>query len=165
MKNLFLIRHAQAEKFSETNLDIDRKLTSEGMRVASLLGKYLHDEGVVPDAIVCSPAERARMTAELVAGQVGYGLSEIQIVEGLYQASVRELVDFLSNFSQKFKTVMLVGHNPTLTYTADYLCEEEISGMNPGSVIHIAISAETWTELSVKGGGDFINYYDVLSEH
>jgi len=48
MKKLFLIRHAQAEKFSESSKDIDRKLTSEGMKIASLLGKYLMDEGIKP---------------------------------------------------------------------------------------------------------------------
>jgi len=165
MKNLFLIRHAQTEKFSETNLDIHRKLTSEGMKVASLLGKYLKDEGVNPDAIVCSPAERARMTAELVAGQVGYALNEIQTVDGLYQASVRELVEYMCNFNQKYKTVILVGHNPTLCYTADYLCQEEISGMSPGSVIHVDFPIDSWADLSVKGSGDFINYYDVFSDH
>ena len=165
MKNLFLIRHAQTEKFSESDLDIDRKLTSEGMKVASLLGKYLYNEGVHPEAIVCSPAERARMTAELIAGQLDYELNEIQIVDGLYEASVREMVDYLCNINQKYKTVLVVGHNPTLTYTADYLCEEEISGMTPGSVVHINFPIDSWAGLSEKSSGDFVNYYDVLSDH
>lgn len=164
MKNLFLVRHAHTEKFSDSNRDIDRKLTSEGMRIASLLGKYLHDEAIIPDAVVSSPAERARMTSELIATQLGFELSEIQTVDGLYEASVRELVEYLCKLNQKYKTVLVVGHNPAITYTADYLCSAEVSGMTPGSVVHIDFPVDTWSEVSNKGIGEFISYYDVL-EH
>ena len=165
MKNLFLIRHAHAEKFSESSRDIDRKLTSEGMKVASLVGKYLSDEGVVPDVVICSPAERAQMTAELVATQLGHSLNDIQVVDGLYEASVREFVEYLSSLSQKYQTVLIIGHNPAITYTADYLCETEINGMIPGSVVHINFPENSWAELSNKASGEFINYYDVLTDH
>lgn len=165
MKNLFLIRHAHAEKFSESNRDIDRKLTSEGMKVASLLGKYLSDEGVVPDVVICSPAERAQMTAELVATQLGHSLNDIQVVDGLYEASVREFVEYLTSLSQKYQTVLVIGHNPAITYTADYLCDTEINGMIPGSVVHISIAKKSWNELSNKASGEFVNYYDVLTDH
>ena len=165
MKNLFLIRHAHAEKFSESNRDIDRKLTSEGMKVASLLGKYLSDEGVVPDVVICSPAERAQMTAELVATQLGHSMNDIQVVDGLYAASVREFVEYLTSLSQKYQTVLVIGHNPAITYTADYLCETEINGMIPGSVVHISFAKKSWNELSSKASGEFVNYYDVLTDH
>lgn len=163
MKNLFLIRHAHTEKFSESNLDIDRKLTSEGMKIASLLGKYLHDEGIVSDVIVCSPAERARMTAELVATQIGYDLNEIQCVDYLYEASVREFVDYLTKLNDKHKAVLVIGHNPTISYTADYLCDKEIGAMSPGSVVHVSFPIDSWGGLN-KGGGEFINFYDRLTE-
>lgn len=163
MRNLFLIRHAHAEKFSESNLDADRKLTSEGMKIASLLGKYLHEEEVEPDVIICSPAERARMTAELVATQVAYELSEIQCVDNLYEASVREFVDYLTNLNDRHKLIIIIGHNPTITYTADYLCDSEIGAMSPGSVVHINFPLKSWGELT-KGCGEFINSYDRLAE-
>ncbi len=133
--------------------------------MASLLGKYLSDEGTVPDVIVTSPAERARMTAELVAHQLDYALTEIQSVEGLYQASVREFIGYLGNLNQQHKTILVVGHNPAITYAADYLCPSEIGGMSPGSVVHINFAGAAWSDLSVKGSGEFINYYDVLGDH
>jgi len=163
MKNLFLIRHAHAEKFSETNLDIDRKLTSQGMKVASLLGKYLHDEGVEPDVIICSPAERAKMTAELVAAQLKYDLSEIQDVENLYEASVREFVTYISKLNSKHKVVLIIGHNPTISYSADYLSDKEIGAMSPGSVVHINFQQANWDEVT-KDSGEFINFYEKLAD-
>ncbi len=160
MKNLLLIRHAQAEKFSETNKDIDRKLTSEGMKIASLLGKYLKDEGINPDMIISSMAQRSQLTAELVASQLDYELDDIQCVEGLYEASVRELVNLLSQLDNGNSVVLIIGHNPAVTYAADYLCDAEVSGMSPGAVVQINFAIESWADLS-KGLGEFINYYDL----
>ncbi len=165
MKNLFLIRHAHAEKFSESGRDFDRKLTSEGMKVASLLGKYLSNEGIKPDVVICSPSERTQMTAELVATQVQYSINDIQVVDSLYQASVREFIEYLSSLSQRYLSVLVIGHNPAITYAADYLCEKEINGMIPGSVVHISFLQESWMELSNKASGEFVNYYDILTDH
>jgi len=160
MKKLFLIRHAQAEKYSESDQDIDRKLTSEGMKIASLLGKYLMDEGIKPDVIISSMAQRAQLTAELVASQVGYDLADIKCVEGLYEASVRGFVDLLSQLDDGNNLVFTVGHNPTITYVADYLCDTEVNGMSPGAVIQINFVQDSWSAIS-KGLGEFINYYDL----
>jgi len=162
MKKLFLIRHAQAEKFSESSKDIDRKLTSEGMKIASLLGKYLKDEGIKPDVIICSTAQRAQLTAELIASQVEYELDDIQCVDDLYEASVREFVGFLNQLGNVHKVVFIIGHNPAVTYAADYLCDGEVSGMSPGAVVQINFDTESWSGLS-KGLGEYINYYDILS--
>lgn len=160
MKKLFLIRHAHAEKFSESNKDIDRKLTSEGMKAASLLGKYLNDEGVKPDRIISSFAQRAQLTSELVASQLDYEFEAIQEKEGLYESSVREFVDFLCQLENEDSIVIIIGHNPAITYAADYLSDADISGMSPGSVVQINFRIENWSEL-VKGPGEYMNYYEM----
>ena len=143
MKKLLLIRHAHAEKFSESNKDIDRKLTSEGMKVASLLGKYLKDEGIEPDLIISSFAQRAQLTSELVATQVDFEIEDIQCLDGLYEASVRGFVDFLSQLDNNSNVVFIVGHNPAITYAADYLCDSEVSGMSSGAVVQINFKFQT----------------------
>jgi len=163
MKKLFLVRHSNTEKYSETNRDIDRKLTSEGMKIASLLGKYLKDEGVIPDAIISSSAQRAQLTAELAATQLGFDIDNLQIVESLYEASIRGFVEFLKNLYQSYNTVLVVGHNPTITYVADFLSNVEISGMSPGAVVQINFELDSWGLLD-KGLGQFINYYDLPGE-
>jgi phosphohistidine phosphatase len=133
------------------------------MKIASLSGKYLQEEGIIADVIVCSPAERARMTAELVATQLAYELNEIQCVDNLYEASVREFVDYLTKLNDRHKQVLIIGHNPTITYAADYLCDSEIGALSPGSVVHINFPLKSWGGLA-KGCGEFINFYDRLAE-
>jgi len=107
-------------------------------------------------------AERAQLTAELVSSQVGYELDDVQCVDGLYEASVRGFVDFLNQLDNRNKMVFVIGHNPAVTYAADYLCDAEVSGMSPGAVVQINFTIDTWSGLS-KGLGEFINYYDIVS--
>lgn len=160
MKKLFLIRHAHTENSSETGQDIDRKLTSEGMKNASLIGKYLKEEGVTPQAIVTSPAQRAQLTAELVATQLEYPIDKVVVSEDLYEVSVRGFINFLTQQPNHRNTLFIVGHNPAITYTADYLSDQEINGMSPASFVQINFEIDSWNEL-VKGQGEFINYYDL----
>ena len=163
MKKLYLIRHSYAEKYSESNLDIDRKLTAEGMKIASLLGKYLQEEGVTPDTIISSNAQRALLTSEIVATQLDYALERLQTEANLYEASVREFVDFLCNLSDKDDTVLIIGHNPVITYVADFLCEAELSGMAPGAVVQINFELDSWKYLD-KNLGELMYYYDILGD-
>ncbi len=66
---LLLIRHAEAE----TNLQAatiggrsnHARLTADGVRQADVLGRALCGNGLVPDLVLASPAERARRTAAL----------------------------------------------------------------------------------------------------
>lgn len=164
MKKLFLVRHSYAEKYSETDLDIDRKLTAEGMKIASLLGKYLEEEGVSPDAIISSNAQRAMLTSEIVAGQLQFPLENLQIEDGLYEASIREFVDFLYQLDDNYQTVIIVGHNPVISYAADFLCDAAFNGMVPGAVVQINFELNSWKSMD-KGLGKLMYYYDILSDN
>ncbi len=164
MKKLILIRHANSENSSETGKDIDRKLTSEGMKNASLVGKYLKDEGVLPQAIISSNAQRALLTAELVASQLEFPIENVMIEGNLYEVSVRGFYDFLSRQNDNLDTLLVIGHNPAITYVADYLCNQEVNGMSPASVVQINFQVQSWSDL-IKGEGEFINYYDLPSNY
>lgn len=160
MKKLLLIRHAHAENSSDTGKDIDRKLTSEGMKNASLLGKYIKEEEITIDALITSNASRAQLTAELISGPLGYDLNQITVVADLYEISVRGLFDFICRLSNERSTVAIVGHNPTLSYMADYLSDQVVHGMSPASLVQINFEVDSWTALT-KGQGAFIGYYDL----
>src|SRR5439155_4236406 len=58
---LYLVRHAEAAPGTPDEL---RTLTPEGREQARQLGERLRGEGVVADAVLCSPLLRARETAD-----------------------------------------------------------------------------------------------------
>jgi phosphohistidine phosphatase len=65
-RQLWLLRHAEAEPHG-TRADAERKLTPRGKRQARIAGAALARLGVAFDAVLFSPKERAKQTAELAA--------------------------------------------------------------------------------------------------
>ena len=72
MRELILLRHAHAEPPDAGQADLDRPLSPEGLAEAEAAGRWLAEQGLVPDCVLCSPARRTRETLEAVLGIVGY---------------------------------------------------------------------------------------------
>ena len=72
MRELILLRHAHAEPAAAGQADLDRPLSPEGLAEAEAAGRWLREQGLVPDRVLCSPARRARETLEAVLTTVGY---------------------------------------------------------------------------------------------
>ena len=72
MRELILLRHAHAEPGAAGQADFDRPLSSQGLAEAEAAGRWLADQGLVPDRVLCSPARRARETLEAVLSLTGY---------------------------------------------------------------------------------------------
>ena len=71
MRELILLRHAHAEPSAPGQADLDRPLSSEGLAEAEAAGRWLAENRLVPDCVLCSPARRARETLEAVLGAIG----------------------------------------------------------------------------------------------
>jgi phosphohistidine phosphatase len=74
-------------------------------------GQWLarHIPGI--DLAVVSPAERARQTWELAAGELAQS-PPTRVEERVYAASGSELLDVVRDLPGDASTVVLVGHNP-----------------------------------------------------
>ena len=147
-KTLFIVRHAMARSTEAGKKDIDRLLSSEGMQQSSRLGVYLAKMNTTISAIICSSAARAVQTAELIADQLNYDITKISTEEDLYEASVRILFSKISELNAEWNDVIVVGHNPVLSYFVEYLTGHHFEGMEPGSLVKISSTAKNWTQVS-----------------
>ena len=65
MRRLILLRHAKSDR-PPGIVDLDRPLNDRGKRAAPQMGAYLAAEGLIPEAVVVSPAKRTRETWEAI---------------------------------------------------------------------------------------------------
>jgi phosphohistidine phosphatase len=154
-KNLLLIRHATAEDVTNSSMvrDIDRELTSRGIMESARLGKHLKDSGLSIEAILCSPATRTLTTANLIAEQLKFDTENVSIAEGLYGSGPRGYLALLNGLSENLTSVIIVGHNPDITFFADYLTRDDCGGsMEKASVVHLKFEDLKWAEISQKSG-------------
>lgn len=65
-RELLLLRHGKSDWDTDTD-DFNRPLKDRGKRGAQRVGVWLLRQGLLPDLVIASPAERALVTAENAA--------------------------------------------------------------------------------------------------
>lgn len=156
-KTLFIARHAQAAEKQSGENDIDRVLNSKGLQNSTRMGINFMNKEVQFDIIISSPAIRARTTASLIAEQIKYDTSKVHINPEIYEASTRTLLQVINQFKNEWDTVLLVGHNPAISYLAEYLSKSEIGDMTTCGVVSITFDFDQW-EMVSEGTGKLNSY-------
>lgn len=154
-KLLYLLRHSQSAEKQQGQTDKDRELTPQGVKESFQIGAYLHREKIFPDAIYCSVAERARMTAQLIADTIKLDLGRVIPDEELFQASVRTFLEFVQRLDDSYNSVLCIGHNPAISYLAEYLSKAEIGEIPTGGLVVLKFSLNNWEEVN-EGTAEFI---------
>lgn len=119
---IVVIRHAKAEQVGSS--DFERELAPRGRADAAELGEWLAGRGVSPDHALVSAATRARQTWASVAGGAGWNL-EPDVDHGLYVAGPETALDILGTVSDNVRTLVVVGHNPSMATLAQLLDDGE----------------------------------------
>jgi phosphohistidine phosphatase len=149
MKTLLLMRHAKSS-WKESNIpDHDRPLNRRGRHDAPLMGKLLRDQKMNLDLILSSTALRAETTAKLIAKAAKYN-GRIILDKMIYNAQPGDLLIIVSNCSDKYNCILLVGHNPTVEETAQMITNTPEITMATCSIAHLTLSIDTWADLKEK---------------
>jgi phosphohistidine phosphatase len=112
MRTLVLLRHAKAEH-PDVGSDFDRRLTTRGEADATAAGAWLAAEGIRPELVLCSAAARTRETWDVVARALP--TPEVRYEQSLYEGGRTEVFDLLRTVPDSVHTVLVVGHNPTVS--------------------------------------------------
>ncbi|MFM7854987.1 MAG: SixA phosphatase family protein, partial [Flammeovirgaceae bacterium] len=65
MKKLYIIRHAKSSWDEPDLADFERPLSDRGKRDAPRMAKRLKEKRLTPDAVLTSPARRAKNTCHI----------------------------------------------------------------------------------------------------
>jgi phosphohistidine phosphatase len=151
-KQLYLIRHAQAVEKNSNQTDKDRELTQTGVQEAIQIGNILFDRKFLPEIIYASSAERTIQTALIVANALKCDKENVHYEDALYDASTRTFFQFIAALDDNLHKVCCVGHNPVISYLAEYLSKGEIGDMTTGSCAIIKFEFSRWMEVSQRAG-------------
>lgn len=114
VKRLIVLRHAKSSRNDPHMPDHDRPLNKRGRQSARAIGKWLNDNGIAPDEILCSDAARTVETYQRL--KIGGRLS---LRPDLYLADADTIMDAMR--SAKGVCVMIIGHNPGIAEFAQRL--------------------------------------------
>jgi phosphohistidine phosphatase len=117
-RRLILLRHAKSDWPDVP--DRDRPLAKRGRRDAPRIGRWLHEHGYQPDVAVVSAAARTRQTWDLVAPELG-GSPAVRFEPRAYAASALTLLYLAQELPERYRTALLIAHNPGLSELATSL--------------------------------------------
>jgi phosphohistidine phosphatase len=108
-----VLRHAKSSWKRPELHDHDRPLNKRGKKDAPRMGRLIRKLQLVPDLILSSTAVRARSTALAVA-ETCENAAELRLLRELYLAEPEEYAHALATLDERYRSVMVVGHNPGL---------------------------------------------------
>ncbi len=155
VRELLLLRHGKSDWNTDNN-DFDRPLQDRGKRGAQRIGVWLATNDLVPDYVICSPAERALVTAEKCCKAMGQGSGNIVQQQKIYLADADDLLEVLRQVPTEVSRALLVGHNPGLEELLLSLTAAEIEPAEDGKLLPTATLAileidEDWSDLKQSG--------------
>ena len=155
MKRVFIARHTTKEREVVNEYDYDTELTAQGIEKAVKMAKYLASKDPKIDLIVASPAVRTRQTAEIFAKELDY-TKTIMLNEVLYMAFVNELIETITYTYDTVDTMLIVGHNPSLTALAVTLVGFK-EKFEEGALMQIDFDCDSWIDID-KTNAKLISY-------
>jgi len=151
MKTLIMMRHAKSSWKDPNLTDHQRPLNKRGKKDAPRMGELLRKQALLPELILCSTAERARMTAKLFIKSSGFN-GEIRFLNDLYSADTKSYLKILSTLEDDFNRIMVIGHNPELEDL-----QEMITGkwhrLTTAAIAVLELPIERWEDMNTKVRG------------
>ena len=156
-RTLVVVRHATAEATAPS--DHQRRLTDRGRADAAAIGRWLAGIGVAPDHALVSDATRTHETWAELSAAAGWDV-DVDASAALYDASPEAALDLLRELPADARTVVVVGHNPTMAYLTEVLDDSDgdddaitalvTSGFPTAAVAVLAVDGD-WSTLEEAG--------------
>ncbi|WP_083567346.1 histidine phosphatase family protein [Hyphomicrobium sp. CS1GBMeth3] len=114
MLTLSLLRHAKSSWANPELDDHERPLAKRGVRAIPAVAKFIRQEKLRPDLVLCSDAMRTRATLALLLAELGPPTPRVIYDPDLYLAAPGAIRSALAKLNDTATHVLVVGHNPGL---------------------------------------------------
>lgn len=159
MKTLYLLRHAKSSWQDPDLGDFDRPLLEKGLKRSKLIIDYLLEHDVKVDLIISSPAARALASAEIFARALNYPIENIRKENKLYFGDADSYYEQFFDVPKHVNSMMLVGHNPSITTFANNFLEKKIDYLPTSGIVSIGLDTDQWEKAGVaKRKVNFVVY-------
>ncbi len=147
MKTLYLVRHAKSSWDHPGLSDLERPLMEKGIERSHRIIGFLKERNILPGLFISSPAVRAFETAKLFATGLGYPLKDIVVEQKVYDGYYERFLDVIYSTPNDTQSLMMFGHNPTITNLANLFLHPGIDNMPTSTVVAIGFETLKWEDV------------------
>jgi phosphohistidine phosphatase len=149
MKTIYIVRHAKSSWNAIDLADEQRPLMEKGRKRTKKVIDYLLKNQVRVDYIISSQAVRAYETAKLLAHGLKYPVENIKIDKQIYYATGDSILNQFYDLPDRFDSVMIVGHNPSLTDFVNQFMKSPIDNLPTSGIVSISFDTDRWEKVPV----------------
>lgn len=154
LKKLILMRHSKAD-YPRGVADHERTLAARGHAEAPLAGKWLLENAVVPDFILCSSALRTRQTCTWVCLELGDLAPTPKLEDDLYDGGPARMLSMINHVPETVTSLLVISHFPTVQDVALRLASRDsdqdaymdLAERFPTSAFAVLQHSLSWAEL------------------
>jgi len=147
MKTLYLVRHAKSSWENENLADDQRPLMSKGIKKTRLIVDFLISRKTRIDLIISSQAVRAYETAKILARGLNYPAEKIRIERKIYDGLYDRILDVIYGTGNETDSMMIVGHNPTISSVANLFLHPGIEDMPTSAIVCLSFDTNKWENI------------------
>ena len=125
MKKLILVRHADSLSAHALEKDINRSLSPKGFEQCALLANSIKLLNININHVIVSQSIRTQETCNSIETHLDLALPK-ELDTKLYQNLSDEILELIENKLQIFETIMLIGHNPSLSKISSYYLDQNV---------------------------------------
>ena len=125
MKKLILVRHADSLSARALEKDINRSLSPKGFEQCALLANSIKLLNININHVIVSQSIRTQETCNSIETHLDLVLPK-KLDTKLYQNLSDEILELIENKLQIFETIMLIGHNPSLSKISSYYLDQNV---------------------------------------
>jgi phosphohistidine phosphatase len=162
VKRLLLLRHAKSDWSDDDLDDHARPLNARGRAAATRMGQYMRDNGLKPDLIICSTANRTRETLDRISETMPLD-AEVIYDRGMYLAMPDRMLELALDHAAAVgfdpACILVIAHNPgTQSLALELAAEGDPDTIRTlhmkyptGSLSVIESDSDSWPDI-MKGG-------------
>lgn len=145
MKTLILLRHGDAS--FEADSDFERPLNDIGIAKVKASALELKKINITPDKIICSPSERTAESLSIFCDYLSIADDKIKFIKGLYNRGSDFYLNEIETMDNSVDTLLLVGHNPSISDVVNNFPIQDFVSMQPGDVFVARFDTISWENI------------------
>ena len=138
------MRHGKAIKDTANSFDYERGLEERGKADVAEVIQALQKTKFLPELIVASPAKRTLKTAEIALAELNLKKDKLIFESSIYEAQMNDLMHVIREITDQCNTVLLVGHNPSITGMVGMLTLQFLEHVPTSGLSVISLNVPTW---------------------
>jgi phosphohistidine phosphatase len=114
------------------------------------MASWIAELNSIPELIVSSDSQRTRDTATFLLNE--FRNTSIDFTNELYHASPHQILNVIHQVPNNVETVMVLAHNPGITYAFDSLASVNIDNVPTSGVGAIRFDVNSFHEIQPNSG-------------